>query len=159
MWLWYIHTGRQSRCLTECVSEAWCHRDYHSINITFLILHEHNWLAPVLQYLLNAILLADICVCAWFFFTSATSNASVPTQCIHKSFQQCTTSPIETKWEALMPTHCVNAPFCNSYYLKCNKWIKNLTFQENSVINYSPSCRTKPVRPSFIYKLRYFKIY
>ncbi len=116
-------------------------------HITFLVLHERNWLASVLRYLLKAFWLADACVGSWkVFLTSATSNASGVTQQIHNSVRQCMTSPIETKWEALMPAPCGNAPLCcNSYYLKCNKLMKHLTFQENSVINYSPSCRSKPV--------------
>ncbi len=34
-----------------------------------------------------------------------------------------------------------------------NNWLKDSSPQnENSVINYSPSCRSKPVRPSFIFR-------
>ncbi len=64
-------------------------------HITFLVLHERDWLVSALGYLHKVIWLADACIVAWkveMFSTSAASNASEATRQTHNSVQQCLTS-------------------------------------------------------------------
>ncbi len=43
--------------------------------------------------------------------------------------------------------------FCNSSEQKITRTLKGIVHPKNySVVNYSPSCRSKPVRPSFIFR-------
>ncbi len=60
--------------------------------ITFLVLHEWDWLASVLGYWHKVIWLADACVTLEKFSTSATSNGSEATRRAHNSVRQCLTS-------------------------------------------------------------------